>query len=138
MVEYLFFIFLILRLNCHVHIKLNEEIANTLIGESFYSPEQLSAAMTTVQQRITAINQQLEKIGNEMEQKKASMEKVRPMYDMFKGWAEEFRMATIEQKKMIISQVISRIEIGKGYKINITLNMEYEQFCEGWNGLNNL
>lgn len=118
--------------------KLNEEIANTLIGESFYSPEQLSAAMTTVQQRITAINQQLEKIGNEMEQKKASMEKVRPMYDMFKGWAEEFRMATIEQKKMIISQVISRIEIGKGYKINITLNMEYEQFCVGWNGLNNL
>ncbi|WP_164174636.1 recombinase family protein [Ruminococcus flavefaciens] len=118
--------------------KLNEEIANTLIGESFYSPEQLSTAMTTVQQRITAINQQLEKIGNEMEQKKASMEKVRPMYDMFKGWAEEFRMATIEQKKMIISQVISRIEIGKGYKINITLNMEYEQFCVGWNGLNNL
>ena len=118
--------------------KLNEEIANTLIGESFYSPEQLSAAMTTVQQKITAINQQLEKIGNEMEQKKASMEKVRPMYDMFKGWAEEFRMATIEQKKMIISQVISRIEIGKGYKINITLNMEYEQFCVGWNGLNNL
>jgi len=118
--------------------KLNEEIANTLIGESFYSPEQLSTAMTTVQQRITAINQQLEKIGNEMEQKKASMEKVRPMYEMFKGWAEEFRMATIEQKKMIISQVISRIEIGKGYKINIMLNMEYEQFCEGWNGLNNL
>ena len=114
--------------------KLNEEIANTLIGESFYSPEQLSTAMTTVQQRITAINQQLEKIGNEMEQKKASMEKVRPMCEMFKGWAEEFRMATIEQKKMIISQVISRIEIGKGYKINITLNMEYEQFCEGWNG----
>ena len=70
-----------------------------------------------------------------MEQKKASMEKVRPMYDMFKGWAEEFRMATIEQKKMIISQVISRIEIGKGYKINITLNMEYEQFCDGWNGM---
>ena len=118
--------------------KLNEEIANTLIGESFYSPEQLSAAMTTVQQRINAINQQLEKLGNEMEQKKASMEKVRPMYEMFKGWAEEFRMATIEQKKMIISQVTSRIEIGKGYKINITLNMEYEQFCEGWNGLNNL
>jgi len=117
--------------------KLNEEIANTLIGESFYSPEQLSAAMTAVQQKIDAINQQLEKIYNEMEQKKASVEKVRPMYEMFKGWAEEFRLATVEQKKMIISQLISRIEIGKGYKINITLNIEYEQFCEGWNSLKN-
>ena len=90
-------------------------------GQSVYSAEKVDKAVI-----------------NEMEQKKASMEKVRPMYDMFKGWAEEFRMATIEQKKMIISQVISRIEIGKGYKINITLNMEYEQFCVGWNGLNNL
>lgn len=118
--------------------KLNEEIANTLIGESFYSPEQLSTSLTMVQQRIDVINQQLEKISNEMELKKASMEKVRPMYEMFKGWAEEFMQASIEQKKMIISQIISRIEIGKGYKLNITLNMEYEQFCKGWNGLNNI
>ena len=59
------------------------------------------------------------------------MEKVRPMYEQFKGWAEEFRLASIEQKKMIISQVTSRIELGKGYKIRITLNMEYEQFFEG-------
>lgn len=36
---------------------------------------------------------------------------------------------------MIISQVASRIELGKGYKIKITLNMEYEQFCEGWAGI---
>jgi len=43
--------------------------------------------------------------------------------------------AGIEQKKIIISQVISQIEIGKGYKINIKLNMGYEQFCAGWNGL---
>lgn len=118
------------------HNILNEEIANTLIGESFYSPEQLSSAMTTVQQKINAINLQIEKITNEMEKKKTAIEKVRPMYEVFKGWANEFKLATIEQKKMIISQVISRIEIGKGYKIDVTLNMDYKQFCEGWNGLN--
>ncbi|MDO4945310.1 MAG: hypothetical protein Q4E74_08955 [Ruminococcus sp.] len=38
------------------------------------------------------------------------------MYEQFKGWAEEFRLVSIEQKKMIISQVTSRIELGKGYK----------------------
>ena len=36
---------------------------------------------------------------------------------------------------MIISQLVKRIEISKGYKINIEMNMDYEQFCEGWNGL---
>ncbi len=37
---------------------------------------------------------------------------------------------------MIISKVTSRIVLGKGYKIKITLNIEYEQFFEGWEGLN--
>lgn len=115
--------------------KLNEEIAKTLIGESFYSPEQLSTALKTVQQKIDAIKQQIELIGNDMEFRKTSMEKVRPMYDQFKGWAEEFMLAPVEQRKMIVSQVVSRIELGKGYRIKRTLNMEYEQFCEGWNGL---
>lgn len=117
--------------------KLNEEIANTLIGESFYSPEQLSTAMTTVQQKINAIELQLEKLKNEQELRRASMEQVKPMYEQFKGWAEEYALASTEQKKMIISQIVSRIELGKGYRIKIRLNVDYEQFCEGWNGLNN-
>ena len=112
--------------------KLNEEIANTLIGESFYSPEQLSAAMTRVQQNIAAIESQIEKINIELENKKQAVRKLKPMYKQFKGWAEEFDLVPTEQKKMIISQLISRIEIGKGYKISIQLNMDYEQFCEDW------
>lgn len=112
--------------------KLNEEIANTLIGESFYSPEQLSAAMTRVQQNIVAIESQIERINIELDNKKQAVRKLKPMYEQFKGWAEEFDLVPTEQKKMIISQLISRIEIGKGYKISIQLNMDYEQFCEGW------
>lgn len=33
---------------------------------------------------------------------------------------------------MIISQLVKRIEISKGYKINIELNMDYLRFCDGW------
>lgn len=94
--------------------KLNDEIAKTLIGDSFYSPEQLSAVLKTVQQKIDTINQQLEELGNDMELRKASMEKIRPMYERFKGWAEEFKFASVEQRKIIISNVVSRIELGKG------------------------
>lgn len=116
--------------------KLNEEIANSFIGESFYSPEQLSSAINAVNQKIIAIEEQLEKLEDEMQNKKISMEKVKPMYEQFKGWAEEFMLATTEQKKMIISQVAKRIEISKGYRIRIELNLDYKQFCEGWEELN--
>lgn len=108
--------------------KLNEEIANTLIGESTFSQEQLSKALESVQQKRNAVGCQIEKLENEMMIRKRALERVRPMYEQFKGWSEEFMLASTEQKKMIISQLISRIEIGKGYKIRIKMNMAYEQF----------
>ncbi len=115
--------------------KLNEEIANSLTGDSVYSPEQLSSAINAMNHKVEDARLQLESVQNEMSNKKASMEKVKPCYERFSGWANEFLLASTERKKMIISQLVSRIEISKGYKINLELNMDYEQFCEGWNGL---
>lgn len=115
--------------------KLNAEIADSLTGDSVYSPEQLSAAINGITAKIDEAKLQLEAVRNEMAGKKASMEKVKPAYERFSGWAEEFRLASTERKKMIISQLVSRIEISKGYKINIALNLEYERFCEGWDEL---
>ena len=88
--------------------------------------------MTRVQQNIAAIESQIERINIELDNKKQTVRKLKPMYEQFKGWAEEFDLVPTEQKKIIISQLISRIEIGKRYKISIQLNMDYEQFCEGW------
>ena len=115
--------------------KLNDEIADSLTGDSVYSPEQLSAAITGINKKITDAKEQLEMIHNEMSSKKASMEKIKPAYERFTGWADEFAAATTERKKMIISQVVSRIEISKGYKINLVLSSDYERFCEGWDVL---
>lgn len=112
--------------------KLNEEIANTLIGESIYSPQQLSLAMNKVQQNKSAIESQIKKIDDELEYKKNAMSRIKPMYEQFKGWAEEFDLLPTRQKKMIISNLVKRIEVGKGYKIKLQLNMDYEQFCEEW------
>ena len=115
--------------------KLNAEIADSLTGDSVYSPEQLSAAINGITAKIDETKLHLEAVRNEMAGKKASMEKVKPAYERFSGWAEEFRLASTERKKMIISQLVSRIEISKGYKINIVLNFDYERFCEGWDEL---
>ena len=115
--------------------KLNAEIADSLTGDSVYSPEQLSAAINALNQKLEDRKLQLEALQNEMANKKASMEKVKPSYERFTGWANEFMLASTERKKMIISQLVSRIEISKWYKIHLEVNMDYEQFCEGWNNL---
>ena len=115
--------------------KLNSEIADSLIGDSAYSPEQLSAAIKSVRSKLDDANSQLETIRNDLENRKAAMEKVKPSYDRFVGWAGEFEKASPEAKKMIISQLVSRIEISKGYKITMQVNLEYARFCEGWDDI---
>ena len=116
--------------------KLEEEIAKTLTGESSYSPEQLSKAIKGIEEKISEAKFQLETLENEMLGKKNSMEEIRPMYERFTNWADEFERCSIERKKMIISQLISRIEIGKGYRITVEFNMNYQQFCEDWEIIN--
>ena len=116
--------------------RLQDEIAATLTGDSVYSAEQLSSAIKTVEDRISTQKFQLEQLQNEVKSKKASIEAIRPMFEQFVGWAQEFDKCTIEQKKMIISQLVNRIELNKDYELTIELNMDYKDFCNDWDALN--
>ena len=49
-------------------------------------------------------------------------------YDQFRSWAEEFEAAPLAVKKMIAGQLITRIELKKGYEMTIYFNPTYEQF----------
>lgn len=59
-------------------------------------------------------------------------EMVMPVYMQFKSWAEEFDSATLEQKKMIACQLRKCIEVVRGYKVSVELDMTYRQFCTEW------
>ena len=98
--------------------------------------EEKNKNSSELEDKISELNESIQSLDDEMNGKKTAMEQVKPMYDTFKGWATEFNenMST-ERKKMIISQLFSRIELYKGYDIHIELNMDYKQFCEDWSTL---
>lgn len=60
----------------------------------------------------------------------AEIRKLRTYYDDFRGWAEEFDTAPLEIKRMILSHLIDRVEVGRKYQVTIKLNMEYQQFLD--------
>ena len=64
----------------------------------------------------------------ELNEQKVILENLDTYYEQFKGWSESFDSATNEEKKMIICKLISRIEVGRGYNVNIVLNIDYGQF----------
>ena len=57
-------------------------------------------------------------------------EKVAEYYNRFLGWSMEFGLATIERKRIIISQLYKRIELGRGYVVNFEVDWNYKQFID--------
>jgi len=118
------------------HDKLETEIPKALMGEGVFFPEQLNKVLKDIEAQIEERQSKLDTLNMEMTEKKNSMESIRPLYDSFKGWSDEYAESTMEQKKMIISQLVDRIEVGREYKVSIVLNMTYQQFCKDWNTVN--
>lgn len=112
--------------------KLRQEIGKALVGESLYSPEDLNTAILSLKAKIAKTEEKLTALADEEEQKKQVSEGIIPAYRQFKSWAEEFDETSLDGKRMIASQLFSRIEIGKGYTIHLEMNMTYKQFCEEW------
>ena len=114
------------------------EIGKALTGDSVYNQEDLATAITTIRKRITDAQEQLEKLKQEDAAKKAISDSIIPAYRQFKTWAEEFDEAPLEMKKMIASQLFSRIEIGKGYEIHLELDTTFQTFCDEWASIQQL
>lgn len=112
--------------------KLQMEIGKSLVGESLYSAEDISATINSTKQRIAEETEKLIEVTQIVAKGYEAVEDIKPMYTQFVSWAEEFRRATLEQKRMILSQLIDCVEIGRGYEIRVKINGSYEQFCGEW------
>ena len=111
---------------------LQEEIVKTLTGESVYTPEELKTAMVSLKSKIESNEQLLDELKEEEAEKRKMSESIIPAYRQFRTWASEFDECSFRAKKMIVSQMFSRIEIGKGYKLHFEMNFTYKQFCSDW------
>ncbi len=108
--------------------RLLAEVGNVLMNESSFSLETLNNAIELTKAKLVEFDEAIPKALKELNEQKSIIEHLDTYYDQFKGWAESFDAATNEEKKMIICKLISRIEVGRGYKVNIVLNMDYGQF----------
>ena len=49
-------------------------------------------------------------------------------YDASISMAEMYDGASIEAKKMIISRMITRVEVARGYQLNVVFKPEFQEF----------
>lgn len=109
-------------------IELSAEIGKSLIGESRFTPDMLSASIDATNALLKQKETELNDIDYKLANQQTAMGKLDYYYSQFRTWAEEFDHSTMEQKKMIACQLIKEIKVSKGYKIEIVFDINYEQF----------
>lgn len=114
----------------HALERFEGEILKCLDGTSNFTEDMIAKQIRRYQQELDDAKAEYAALQNARLNEAAEIRKLRTYYDEFRGWAEEFDAAPLEIKRMILSQLIERVGVGRKYQVTIKLNMEYQQFLE--------
>lgn len=101
--------------------KLNNEIVNSLMGESKFKPEQLSSAIARIEEQMQNAAETLKNILEEIRVERNYYIDAENVTN-FKGWESKFDNADNDLKKAMLSKVIDKIYLGKD-EVRIRLNL---------------
>ena len=110
---------------------LNAEIVNALTGNSAFTPDMLKEAIARTEEKYAAFEQDYELAKRALDDSEAYLEKLSTRYDRFVEWSDIYDTATIETKKMIVSQIIERVDVFRDYRLKIKFTISVEQFILG-------
>lgn len=108
--------------------ELSIEVGKCLSGENRFPADILAMSINSTKEEMAEIERQLHECECDMEQQSDMVDKLDYYYQQFVTWADEFDNASLEQRKMIICQLIDSIKVGRGYEISIEFNSSYSQF----------
>ena len=110
--------------------RLNEEIVKSLTGESVFSPEMLKPAIEAQEKKCKELLNSLQMAEMDLNTSESNIDVLADKFNDIFGWARIYDDADMPTKKMIVSHLIDRVDVSRGYDIKITLNISVEQFLE--------
>ena len=88
----------------------------------------LQSMLTENREAISAAETALEECRREKDREDARLEYLSTQYQNIKDWAEVFASACVDEKKMILSRIIERIEVDRDYHLTIRFFVSMEDF----------
>lgn len=110
---------------------LTDEISKCLLGESRFSEEVLGQMIDKKKGELKAAQALVQQIDTQASNQQQIASKIGEYYDQFTGWADEFDAAPMDRKRMIMSELFSRIELDRNYQIRFEIELNYKQFLDG-------
>lgn len=116
---------------------LKAEVIKAIRGESAFSQELLADMIQQAEEKYLQLRGHWEAAENAYQQSSITLKELEKQYDAIISMAEMYDGASLEAKKMIVSRIIQRVDVAKGYQLKVTLYPEFRAFfqqAESWDG----
>ena len=112
----------------HALERYENEVLKCLEGQSSFTEEMLERLIAKAENELKIARREYAAAVLAVDNEKEIARKIKECYSRFCGWAEEFEMASLARKRVILSQLFERVEVGRGYEVTVHVNMSYQQF----------
>ena len=111
-------------------ISLKAEILACIKGESVFPKETLAEMITAQEEKLRELDALYESSYAETEKTAELMDNVSKLYEELISFSDLYDSASFEAKKMIVSQLIRRVDVYRGYQIHVDFNFDLAQYLE--------
>ena len=107
-----------------------ENLGAVIKGESAFPKDTLAEMIAAQEKKHTELETLCEEASAELERNAELMANVSQLYEELISYADLYDSASFEAKKMIVSQLIRRVEVYRGYQIHVDFNFDLAQYLE--------
>lgn len=110
---------------------LKAEVVKAIQGESAFSPQMLSSLIEEAETEATECEEIRNAVERAVHDSELLQKNICARYDEIISWAELYDNAGMEAKKMIVNSLIQRVNVFKGYRLEIEFSFDLRQFFAG-------
>jgi len=108
--------------------ELKAEVLKAIRGQSKFTPELLNELITEAEKSLAEIEAVRHTAKQELDGCTHRMSEMQTKYDEVISWTDLYEAADLAAKKMIVANLINRIDVGTDYDIHIDFNIDLEHF----------
>ena len=111
-----------------VSAKDRAETIKVIRGESPLNAQLLNSLMSEAADRLRAAQAREEEAQASLDDLLASAQSIRDEYDQLLSWADLYSKSSFEARKMILSQLIDSVYVGRDYRMEINFKFSFDEF----------
>ncbi|GHU63515.1 hypothetical protein AGMMS49983_07140 [Clostridia bacterium] len=109
---------------------LKAEVVKSIRGESSFKPELLSEMISAAEVERESAEKTLLIVTEYGRNSEQVVDSMKAQHDLYISWADVFTSCDFNTKKMIVHQLIDKVIVSEGYKLDVVLSISMKQYME--------